>query len=187
LEQLIEPTLRNLLMARHVDLTFCASVPALLAYLSAYSGPAQKSWQRHQAGTATLVLVNTLSLHEPAPSFSAQGLSRTFAAAVETAIRVGAKLIMAETTDNQLHGATQIDDETLDVPMQDAREEDIDVSNTLGPWDQDVPIMNNSTRRFARRSGEQSWAGRTVKVSRVAARWFRFCNVSNASPDVEQK
>ncbi|KAJ4379688.1 hypothetical protein N0V86_004870 [Didymella sp. IMI 355093] len=175
LKQLLVPTLHNLSTTRHVKLAFCTSVQALLAYLTAYDRPGYVHVDESE-GKERLVLVNLLALHKPTSSFSAQGLSRTFATAVETALRTGATLHLIEclgrrSVFEEAHGdhATIHGDEGEDrVP---AAEQD--------PWDQDVSILNVSARRFGSGTGERAWAGRTVKAKRIAARWFRFHNLSD--------
>ena len=93
-QQLISPTLHNLATARHVHVAFCASVQALLAYLTAY-GPTQHGRDaRKERGR--IVLVNSIALHAPTSAFSAQGLSRSFAAAVDAALRTNAQLLAVE-------------------------------------------------------------------------------------------
>lgn len=173
LQKLIAPTLRNLAAARHVNVTFCASVQALLAYLSAYK-PAHEHGEL-PAGM-TLVLLNLLSLHAPTPSFSAQGLSRSFAAAIECALRVDARLVLVEGSSIPRDCG---DHEEQDVVMEDAEEGGRDGIEELDPWEQEVPILNVSARRYTTGSGERPWAGRTVKVSRIAGRWFRFSRVKS--------
>jgi hypothetical protein len=174
LQRLITPTLHNLATARHVKVAFCASVQTLLAYLTAYSngGGDEKSKER-------LVLVNPLGLHAPTPSFSAQGLSRTFAAVVETATRVGAVLVVAEcqksardtTVDRGYAGEIDVDMERADEsPHEDAIEVD--------PWEQEVAILNVSAKKYGSGNSDRAWAGRTVKVKTVAARWFHFHKLS---------
>ncbi|KAJ4983026.1 hypothetical protein SVAN01_11483 [Stagonosporopsis vannaccii] len=169
LNQLLVPTLHNLSITRHVQLAFCPSVQALLAYLTAFDRPgyvhAEESDDQER-----LLLVNLLALHKSTSSFSAQGLSRTFAAAVETALRTRVTLHLVE-CENSHHGH---DDELAeDAAMHDA--EDAHVTTALqDPWDQHVSILNLSARRFGAGAGERSWAGRTVKAKRIAARWFRF-------------
>lgn len=179
-ERLMAPALHNLIAARHVNITFCDSVQVLLAQLTAYEG-------RESAGKArpgldglkekeTLVLVNPLALHAGTPSFSAQGLSRMFAAAAETTVRVGAKLRVVECLGMQKDPGYHDEEEGNDILMREGGEEE-EASNTEveeNPWEQEVPILNLSARRFGTGSGERSWAGRTVKVNTVAGRWFRF-------------
>ncbi|KAF2744217.1 hypothetical protein M011DRAFT_408938 [Sporormia fimetaria CBS 119925] len=178
------PTLRNLLAAQHVHLAFCDSVPALRAYLSAYRGVVSAPSVQQRIGGHTLMLINPLSLHAESTSFSAQGLSRTFAGAVETALRLDAKLLMVETTE----GHNRPVDVRGDDPDAVTRPGDnggaaLETSHeSLGPWDQEVPMLNDSVRRFVSRSGQWPWAGRTVQASRVAGRWFRFCRLAEEEP-----
>ncbi|KAF2248706.1 hypothetical protein BU26DRAFT_427481 [Trematosphaeria pertusa] len=170
LHQLIAPSLHNLFTARHIGIAFCASVPVLLAHLTAYGAAGSKqSGLSEGRDKERVVLVNPLSLHEPTPSFSAQGLSRTFAVAVETTARVGALLCLVECQgtrrDLDLHS------EEADVEMRNGENEGHDAKD---PWEQEVSILNVSARRFGSGSGDRAWAGRTVKVKRIAGRWFRF-------------
>ncbi|KAF2630959.1 hypothetical protein BU25DRAFT_407529 [Macroventuria anomochaeta] len=170
LKQLLVPTLHNLSTTRHIKLAFCASVQALLAYLTAYDRPGYVHVDESE-GKERLVLVNPLALHKPTSSFSAQGLSRTFAAAVETALRTGATLHLVECEGRR--DSHEVDGGD-DVAMPDREEEGHVTAEEQDPWDQDVSILNVSTRRFGSGAGERAWAGRTVKAKRIAARWFRF-------------
>ncbi|KAH6613967.1 hypothetical protein C7974DRAFT_286996, partial [Boeremia exigua] len=179
LQQRLAPTVHTLSVARHVGLAFCPSVQALLAFLAAYGRPRQAHGQHgaESGGGAALVLVNLLALHKPTPSFSAQGLSRAFAAAVDAAARTGAALQLVECEDWQQAG--ELDPAVLDPavlpPADDAAMSDGDPDDRMhDPWDQDVSILNVSARRFGSAAGERSWAGRTVTAERIAARWFRF-------------
>lgn len=125
------------------------------------------------------MLVNPLSLHAPTPSFSAQGLSRSFAAAVETALRVGTKLQMVECLGGWKETRLNDEDEEVDALMRsgdggsqaEAEEED--------PWEQDVSILNVSAKKFGHGGSDRAWAGRTIKVKRIASRWFGFHNIGD--------
>jgi hypothetical protein len=175
LEQLVTPTLHTLLTTRHVQLAFCASVQALLAYMTAYGRPGTKHvGSAHERGR--LVLVDPLALHAPTSSFSAQGLSRTFAAAAETALRTGVNLHVVECEGRRVH-VNEHDEE--DADMENALEENHTQVQTQDPWEQDVSILNVSAKRFGSGTNERAWAGRTVKVKRIAARWFRFHSVED--------
>ena len=177
LHRLLAPTLQNLASARHVNITFCESVQALAAYLAVYAG-ARPGKMALIEEKEVLILVNPLSLHAPTPSFSAQGLSRTFATAVETAQRINAKLLVVECS-----GAQQdfhyhdTDDDDVRAALEDGRSSPVHLDED--PWEQQVPILNVSARRFGSGSGDRAWAGRTVKVKTIAARWFKFQRVSN--------
>lgn len=167
LEQFLTPTLHNLATARHVKVAFCASLHALLAYLAVYRGAGASALVEQR-----IVLVGPLALHAGTASFSAQGLSRTFASAVETALKVGASLVMAECLGMQRKRHEEADE----VDMAIREDQDVtgdQVMEEADPWEQEVPILNVSARRYGSNS-ERAWAGRTVKAKRIAARWFHF-------------
>ena len=174
LQQLLVPTLNNISTTRHVKIAFCASVQALLAYLTAFDRPGYVHVDESE-GRDRLVLVNLLALHKPTSSFSAQGLSRTFAAAVETALRTEASLHVVE-CEGRREG--QVDDHGEDEAMPDGGDEGHVTIEEQDPWDRDVSILNVSARRFGSGAGERAWAGRTVKAKRIAARWFHFHKIT---------
>jgi hypothetical protein len=155
-------------------------VQALQGYLAAYDRAGTQHGIKHRKGEQRLVLVNPLSLHAPTPSFSAQGLSRTFAAAVETALRVGAKLQMVECLGaGERRGETarsdgDDDEEEVDALLESGDRRIQAEDEEDDPWEQDVSILNVSAKRFTSKSGDRAWAGRTIKVKRAAGRWFRF-------------
>lgn len=181
LASLIEPTLHNLSSSRHIKLIFCASVQALLAYLTSHRRTTLVHADDH-AGAGRLVLVDCLALHAPTPSFSAQGLSRTFAAAAEMAHVTGAVLNLVEC---QMKRHSPVDSDHEDVDMSHYQDSDSTIHTAeeeqgQDPWDQDISILNVSARRFGSGTGERAWAGRSVKVKRVAARWFQFHKLDNS-------
>lgn len=176
LKHLLVPTLHNLATTRHVKLAFCASVQALLAYLTAYDRPGYVHFEESE-GRERLVIVNPLALHKPTSSFSVQGLSRLFAAAVETAQRTGATLHLVECEGGRQTQHAHVED---DAPMLEGDDSEGFAAEPQDPWDQDVPILNVSARRFGSGVGERAWAGRTVTAKRIAARWFRFHNLTNS-------
>jgi hypothetical protein len=173
MQDIASPSLRNLLNTRHVKLAFCASVQALLAYLTAHGREASANTD----SKTRIFLVNPLALHASTLSYSAQGLSRSFAAATETALKVGAILHVIECR-SQGRPSEQ-NDEADDRDMRNGEEDQVTRAEEeeeveQDPWEQEVSILNVSTRRFGSNSGERAWAGRTVKAKRVAARWFHF-------------
>jgi hypothetical protein len=183
LEQLVAPTLHNLLTTRHVRLAFCASVQALLAYLTAFCPYGTNLADEADQGER-VVLVNTLALHAPTSSFSAQGLSRCFAAAAEAALKPGVTLHLAE-CEGMRERREEHDDE--DTEMENDHEEPSTEASTQDPWEQEISILNVSARRFGSGSGERAWAGRTVKAKSIAARWFRFHNLDNQQTHVSDQ
>ncbi|KAJ9644575.1 hypothetical protein H2199_003538 [Coniosporium tulheliwenetii] len=190
-ESLLIPTLHLLSTSRTVDLAFCPSLHALQAYLSAYSARAA-SWTKATEARTTgesvrtgkvpiLALLNPLALHRETSSFSAQGLSRTFASAVEAADRNRQKLIIAECVDGHVTpenvGQDEGDEAMEDVDVRMAVEAEAagtgsEERSKENPWDQEVGILNVTTRTFG--AGERGWVGRTVKIRRVAERWCVF-------------
>ena len=197
-QPLLPPTLRTLLASQRIRLAFCTSVPALHAYLAAYSGPtgepgagaymARKEGEGEEKQHPVLVLLNTLALLAPTPAFSAQGLGRLVAAGVEAAGRAGARLLVVECVGAGAGGGWRgVVGEGEDVDMElgldekDAGDGE-GVGGRLGsmednPWEQDIPILNVSARRFGSGGGERGWAGRTVKARRVVERWCRFSSL----------
>ncbi|KAF2031471.1 hypothetical protein EK21DRAFT_63105 [Setomelanomma holmii] len=185
LQDLATPTLHNLSTTRHVKLAFCASVQALLAYLTAY-GRGGNAQMVERGQKARLILVNPIALHAPTPSFSAQGLSRTFAAAAEMALESGVSLQVVECQGSR-RSVKQQGDEDVDLANRDGEEHgatweaEAELEDTeKDPWEQEVSILNVSARRFTSNGGERAWAGRTVKAKRVAARWFYFQQLDTA-------
>ena len=177
LQHLSAPTLHNLATARHVKLAFCPSVQALLAYLTAYHSHGRDDGAGSMGHPKeTLVLINPLGLHASTPSFSAQGLSRTFATATETASRISAKLTLVECLAMQEHIRLPEEENDVDAEMRD-EEKTSQGEIEEDPWEQEVPILNVSIRKYGAVGAERPWAGRTVQVKRVAARWFRFVHI----------
>ena len=172
--RLLAPTLHNLLSIRRVTLAFCPSVQALLAYLSVYDRPGYIHVDESD-GRERLMLVNPLALHAHTPAFSAQGLSRTFAAAADTATRTGALLQMVECL-GQLSASDRDmgDDLNIDMDMDTGMDMVMDTAHGEDPWEQHVSILNVSAPRFGSAADEAALAGRTVTARTVAARWFRF-------------
>ncbi|KAF1964607.1 hypothetical protein BU23DRAFT_54850 [Bimuria novae-zelandiae CBS 107.79] len=169
--QLATPTLHNLFTARHVKIAFCASVQALLAYLTSFKPSEQSIISGQGELSPRLVLVNPLGLHAATSSFSAQGLSRAFAAAVETSLRIHAQLVVAECQGGAVQPPSSHGDDDGNEHVEGgeirAREAPVVPDD---PWEQDVSILNVSAKKF----GDRAWAGRTVSIKRIAGRWFRF-------------
>lgn len=176
----IDPTLHNLFTSRQIKVLFCASVQTVLACLTAYAGSGTPS----QSGIERLFLVNPLRLHAHTPSFSAQGLGRAFAAAVEAASRAHAALFIVEcvaarVVDSHAGGV----DEDTEVARE--RQDTGSSSEDQDPWEQEVSILNVSARRFGSGNADRTWAGRTVSAQRIAARWCRFHSIQEPSAQHE--
>jgi len=181
---LLIPTLHLIATSGTVKLAFCSDLSALQAYLSVHGIRPSDSTSATPDTTPghqpLLALLNPLALHKNTSFFSAQGLSRTFASAVEAAARTGQKLVIAECPpptntstgsagDEDGGDSQELEGESMDVSM------DVQISQDDGtgdPWEQQVAILNVTTRSFG--IGERGWAGRTVKARRVVERWCRF-------------
>ncbi|KAK7538099.1 uncharacterized protein J3D65DRAFT_552077 [Phyllosticta citribraziliensis] len=92
---LVTPTLHLLKSTLTVRLAFCPSLEALRAHLAVYRA---NHACEVSGGTREpmLCILNMLALHRETTSFSAQGISRTLAIAVEAAARCGQKLVISE-------------------------------------------------------------------------------------------
>lgn len=157
------PTLRLLSTSRTLKLAFVPDITHLRAYLASYSTtiaerePADNDTALRFAGAAPiLAILNPIELHRPTSAFSAQGLNRTFAVAVEAAHHTGSRLILTECL---------APSESTIEPQDELSGQ----SSPSNPWDEHVPILNVTTKRL----GELS-VGRTVKIRDVAARWCVF-------------
>ncbi|KAH7063391.1 hypothetical protein B0J12DRAFT_561886 [Macrophomina phaseolina] len=105
-DQLLVPTLDNLFTTSTIRLTFCASLETLRAHLSSLTAKSPDRPTAPPSVTSTpfsrtdahpiLALLSPIALHRETTSFSAQGLSRTLAIAVEAAAYRKQKLIFAE-------------------------------------------------------------------------------------------
>ena len=100
--------------------------------------------------------------HRSTAEHSAQGLSRTLAAALESASLAEQRLVLAEA-------------KILDIEEQyeDIEAFDVTVEN---PWKEQVPVLSGS---IGFGGDDRVWAGKTIEVGRILARWCRFVKLSN--------
>ncbi|OMP86783.1 hypothetical protein BK809_0000458 [Diplodia seriata] len=205
LGELLIPTLHNLFTTSAVHLTFCASLETLRAHLSSLTtrAPGDPASQlTPQASTPfggptgshpLLALLNPIALHRETTSFSAQGLSRTLAVAIEAAAFRKQKLVIAECPvphhlRHKGNDAWMDEEETLlgagfgerEGVEQEEREggtatDDLPMAGIAAdedPWAEKLSILNVTTKSFG--IGDRAWAGRTVTARSVAERWCRF-------------
>ena len=164
------PTIHLLATSRTISLAFTPTLPHLRAYLATFhpsSEPAASlastvNYEKPGARLPILTILDLVALHRSTSEFSAQGLSRTLANAVEAAARVNMRLLLAESR------TTQENEETLAMANPDIGEQEVD------PWKEQVPLLSNSIR-FG--NDERIWAGRTIEVAKVVERWCRFVNL----------
>jgi hypothetical protein len=173
------PTLRLLASSRTVKVEFCPDLPHLRAYLASYTHRTptdediQTALPTARLSTRILAILNPIQLHRPTSAFSAQGLNRTLATAVDAAYHTGSRLILAEcSTDQQ---AASDEDTAMGLQSEDATAA---AAGTSNPWDDEVSILNVTIKSFG--AGERGWVGRTVKVRTIAERWCVFQDMSAA-------
>lgn len=178
------PTIHQIFTTKTVNVTFCETLAQLQAYLAVYG--IRKSEVGHDIANSNhrqdggndvpiLGLLCAIQLHRGTASFSAQGLSRTLASAVEAAHRASQKLVLVEYP-SMLPQPESDDGEDKDEDMIDAGRTNIegDVPQGQGKsiWEEQLAILNVTTKSFG--AGERGWVGRTVKVRKVVGRWCDF-------------
>ncbi|KXG47501.1 uncharacterized protein PGRI_013710 [Penicillium griseofulvum] len=149
---LLTKTIGLLARSSKIRLAFCPSLESLRAYLAVF-GPAvgvasQEGSVSHDR--QLLAVLDMIAMHVQTSEFSAQGLSRTLASAVEASSRVGMDLRLYECI-NALNPSS--------------------ADWGRGLWDVNVPLLNGSVRM---RSDQSTLGGRGVTVKKVAERWFEF-------------
>ena len=146
-----------------MNLAFAPTLPHLRAYIATYTADVKlKSSASNSTKPGSqypiLAIWGLANLHRSTAEHSAQGLSRSLAAAVETAKLNGQRLVLAE--------AIALDG--------DVEYEGIDSGGD--PWKEQVPLLSGSVR-FG--GGDRMWAGKTVEVKRVVGRWCRFVTIGH--------
>lgn len=159
---LLLPTIHQLATSRTIDIAFAPTLPHLRAYLASYipasdSTSTSTAFDKSASRVAMLVVYGLLDLHRATTEYSGQGLSRTLAVAVEAANVRGMRLTLVEAPES---------------PEAPANEPVIGVETTTprSPWGDQIPLLNGSLTL----SNDRAWAGRTVGVGAVIARWCRI-------------
>lgn len=106
-----------------------------------------------------LFIFGLIALHSSSTEFSAQGLSRSVAMAVEAADNARAKLVLAELRKGGENGTMDAGDHIGESETE------------YDPWRQQVSLLNGSVR-----FGDDSrpWSGRTIEVRTIVGRWCKF-------------
>jgi hypothetical protein len=149
---LLTKTIGLLARSSKIRLAFCPTLESLRAYiavLGATSNGTTKGETR-SPDRQLLAILDMVAMHVTTSEFSAQGLSRTLASAVEAAYRADMDIRLYECT-NVLDPSSAVWGRKL--------------------WDMKVPLLNGSVRM---RGDESTWGGRGVTIQRVAERWFEF-------------
>lgn len=168
------PSLLQLANSRKVGLVFCHDLTHLRAYLATLTVPKPRL---AGLGSAThvkessdqpplLAILNPIGIHRFTTSFSAQGLNRTFALAVEAAHITQRHLVMVDFPECQHREAEQaVEGYELEFDIEPA-------TSSVNPWNEEVSILNVTTKSFG--AGGRGWVGRTVTVRKIAERWCAF-------------
>jgi len=165
------PSLLQLANARNVKLVFCHDLTHLRAYLATLAIPKPRLEPATHAGKSNeqpslLAILNPIDIHRFTTSFSAQGLNRTFALAVEAVHATRKHLAMVEFTEFQ-HREAERAFEGFELGSDAAP-----ATLSVNPWDEEVSILNVTTKSFG--AGGRGWVGRTVTVRKIAERWCAF-------------
>jgi hypothetical protein len=135
--------------SRRVKLVFCPTVDNIRAFLSILHvdkhGLEGTGESKHRG---MLAILDLIALHHMTTEFSAQGLSRTLAIAVEAAANQGVNLMLTE--------------------CMDAVDKTLERGERL--WHMHVPLLSDAVKIGDSR---HTHPGRSVSVKRVAERWFR--------------
>lgn len=163
LHRLLIPTIHLLASTRSIRLAFTPSLPHLRAYLATFqftpeidSHPA--SQLNRSSCSSVLVILGLVALHHSTSEYSAQGLSRSIAIAVEAANSTRMRLILAELRKESGDENSIVNNESV-------------IGTHYDPWKEQIPLLSGSTG-FG--SEERVWAGRTISIGRVIGRWCRF-------------
>ena len=151
---LLSSSLYQIATSRHIRVVYVPTVTHLRAFLSVFSPdesglPAPPLTLRTD-GKARLIIYGLVHLHRDTSEWSAQGLSNTASALVESTHRLSWRTLIIE----PLSGPS---DTALEELLQEI-----------------VPILKGGARRPGLAFEEGAWSGRTVEVGRVLGRWFRF-------------
>lgn len=170
------PTLRLLSTLRNVRMVFCPDVMHLRAYLTMIAVKIEHTSAEPQTtGTPSriLAILDLVQLHRSTSAFSAQGLNRTFSAAVEAAFSTNSRLVVADcfAAPDKVQGAE---------PPPEAEAPPLQSDVPTDAWDEELSILNVTTKSFG--VGERDWVGRTVKLRTVAQRWCVFEKLAVPSP-----
>lgn len=153
------PKIHLIAKSQSIHVVFVPTLPHLRAFLAtrvlvSNSGQATSRTTYSRSQSTLLAIWGLASLHRCTAEHSAQGLSRTLASAVETAAHGGDQLVLAEPSG-----------------MQDRSHFEVAEGVSSDPWKEQVPIFSGSVR-FG--GDERVWAGKTIEVARVIAKWCQF-------------
>lgn len=147
----LRKTIALLANSRKIKLAFCPTIEHLRAYLSVLCmGDDEKGREMNNSSRPLLAIVDLVALHAISSEFSAQGLCRTLALAVDVAARERVDIVLCECKD------------AID-PHSSDRGDDL--------WNVRVPLLNGTVRVSNEGAG---LSGSSVSVKSIAQRWFNF-------------
>lgn len=164
---LLNPTIHLIARSRSIHLAFVPTLPHLRAYLSTYTLPPNSESSSLRSTKSDyrvpiLAIWGLLYAHRSTAEHSAQGLSRTLAAAVESASLAEQRLVLAEANIQNI-GEQYGDTEASDAAFEN-------------PWKEQVPVLSGSIRFGGE---DRVWAGKTIEAGHVLARWCRSVKLSD--------
>ncbi len=174
---LLEPSLWHIRAASTLRIAYCPTVQHLRAYLSSVfsasaaaaprhgpssRGSSSSSAAHHAVGSPlhTLALLNMVGLHRYTSEFTAQGIGRSLALAVEAAAHRRARLVVCECSG-----------EATECSSVGGDGDDDDDAGDGGFWyDEQVPLLS----RRALGSNDEAWLECRVSIRSIFARWCLF-------------
>lgn len=167
--RLLVPRLHLIAISQQIRVAFASSIPHLRAYLAALrlselsKNPPEMTKMRERA--PIVAIWGLVALHRSTMEHSAQGISRSMAAAVEAANVQGQQLVLAEGWAGM---------ESREEGEEAEREGQF--TSSVNPWREQVPLLSGSVR-FG--GDEKDWAARTIEVGAVVSAWCGFAKSSN--------
>jgi hypothetical protein len=160
-DTLEKATIQQIHRSRTINTVFCPSVQHLRAYLATFSAKEFRERCNEVEGMVyeckgsmpkLLMVIGLVGVHRASAEWSAQGIGRTMAVAVEAAYRENLRLVVSET------------------PMEGEKTE---VNEDL--WEEQIPFLSGAV---VRASGDgtrnQSWLGQMTSLRKVLGRWCIF-------------
>ena len=160
LDPCFAPTFANLARSSRTHLLYVPTLPHLRACLAAYECEREHEHEPSLAAVGQkrrLVLLNTLALHRATSEWSAQGLARTLAAAVDVGCDLRMEVLVAECADG---GGGTDDDTPLDGEGPRG-----------GLWSERLPILSGTISEWEDEVASASAPMATV--GEVVGKWFR--------------
>ena len=159
---LFNSTINLVAKSSSVNIVFVPTLPHLRAYLATYSMPSETASSvavNNDSGhlAAFLGIWGLVHLHRSTAEYSAQGLSRTIASAVESLSFGKQQLVLAE------YRGTPEGGELESADMSDM--------TSANPWKDQVPLLSGSIRYGGE---ERNLAGNTTTIESIVAKWCRF-------------